>query len=128
MTNTKTGKIIYWIATLWLALGLVSTAYVQLSGMKAENDFMTELGFPVYILKLLGIWKILGTIAILVPRFPLVKEWAYAGMFFLTTGALYSHFMVHDGFDKIYPSLLLLALTLISWYFRPANRKLITNI
>ncbi|MFB6456717.1 DoxX family protein [Chitinophaga sp. Hz27] len=127
MNNTKTGKIIYWIATLWLALGLVSTAYVQLSGMKAENDFMTELGYPVYVLQLLGIWKILAVIAILIPRFPLVKEWAYAGLFFLCTGALYSHLTLHEGFSKIYPCLLILALTLISWFLRPANRKIVVT-
>jgi len=76
---TKRNKIIYWIATLWLALGMLSTGIVQLLKMKEEADMMAKLGYPVYMLTILGIWKILGVIAILVPKFALVKEWAYAG-------------------------------------------------
>lgn len=75
---TKRRKIIYWVATLWLALGMLSTAVVQLIKMKEEVDMMTHLGYPLYFLTLLGIWKILGVIAVLIPRFPLFKEWAYA--------------------------------------------------
>ncbi|GEP93221.1 DoxX-like family protein [Chitinophaga terrae (ex Kim and Jung 2007)] len=120
----KRDKIIYWIATIWLALGMTSTALVQLLKMNSESDFIFKLGFPTYILTLLGIWKILGVIAILVPRFPLLKEWAYAGFFFAMSGAVFSHIAHGDAAGDIFPSLLLLVLTLISWYFRPANRKL----
>ena len=78
----KRNKIIYWIATIWLSLGMVSSGIVQLIHLKEEADLMTHLGYPLYFLTIIGVWKMLGVIAILVPKFPLVKEWAYAGFFF----------------------------------------------
>jgi len=74
---------------------------------------------------LLGVWKILGVIAVLIPKFPLVKEWAYAGFFFTMSGAIYSHMALSHTISEIAPPLLLLVLTAISWYLRPTNRKLI---
>ena len=122
---TKRNKIIYWIATIWLALGMLSTGIVQLLKMKEEAAMMTKLGYPLYLLTMLGIWKILGVIAVLVPRYVLLKEWAYAGFFFAMSGALFSHIASGSPMDEIFPSLLLLILTVVSWYFRPADRKLI---
>jgi len=123
--------IIYWIVTLWLALGMVSTGIAQILKLKASPgamDMMHHLGYPVYLLLLLGIWKLLGAVAVLVPKFPLVKEWAYAGFFFIMTGAIYSHVAVGDPLGEIFPAFLLLLLTVFSWYFRPAERKLIQVI
>src|SRR5688572_23425070 len=96
---TKRNKIIYWIATLWLALGMTSTGIVQLIKMKEEAEMMDHLGYPLYFLTILGVWKILGVIAVLIPKFPLVKEWAYAGFFFAMSGAIFSH--VASGDDVI---------------------------
>ena len=124
MTNRN--KIIYWIATLWLALGMLSTGIVQLLKMEEEVDNITKLGYPVYFLTLLGIWKILGVAALLIPKFPLLKEWAYAGFFFAMSGATFSRIASGDSISEIFPSLLLLILTLVSWYFRPADRKVIS--
>lgn len=126
MTTTKRNKIIYWIATIWLALGMISTAIVQLMQMKEEVDNVTRLGYPPYILTIIGVWKILGVVVILVPKFPLVKEWAYAGFFFAMTGALISHFVLGNSFGVYYGALLLLILTVVSWYFRPADRKTVS--
>lgn len=123
MTKTKTNKIIYWIATLWLALGMTATGLVQLFKMKEEADLILNLGYPVYLLTLLGIAKILGVITVLVPKFPVLKEWAYAGFFFIMAGAVYSHAMHGDGAKEFFGPVLLLVLTMISWYFRPAERK-----
>jgi uncharacterized membrane protein YphA (DoxX/SURF4 family) len=123
---TKRNKIIYWIATLWLSLGMVSTGIVQLIKMKEEVDKMTQLGYPGYFLTILGVWKILGVIAILVPKFPLVKEWAYAGFFFAMSGAVFTHLAVGDEAMEYFGPVLLLVLTAVSWYFRPADRKLVT--
>src|SRR6185503_11544283 len=120
----KTKKIIYWIATIWLALGMVSTGAVQLFKAKEGQggvDMITHLGYPVYLVTLLGICKILGVVALLLPKSPLLKEWAYAGFFFIMTGAIFSHITVGDPVSELFPALLLLALALISWYFRPAN-------
>ena len=123
---TKRNKIIYWIATLWLALGMLSTGIVQLIKMQEEVDKMTHLGYPIYFLSLLGVWKILGVIAVLIPKFPILKEWAYAGFFFAMTGAMFSHIASGNPIKEILPSLLLLTLTIVSWYFRPTDRKFIT--
>lgn len=125
---SKTNRALYWIATIWLALGMVSTGAVQL--IKARQgqggvDMITHLGYPVYLLTLIGIWKILGVVALLIPRKPLLKEWAYAGFFFIMSGAVFSHIALRDSMSEIIPSLLLLVLTAASWYFRPADKKLI---
>ena len=120
---TKTHKIIYWVATLWLALGMTSTGIVQLMRLKDDVDRMAHLGYPTYLLTMLGIWKLLGVIAVLIPKYPLLKEWAYAGFFFTMSGAALSHIIIGDPFSEIVPSLLLLTLTVVSWYFRPESRK-----
>jgi hypothetical protein len=81
-------KAIYWISTLWLALGMLATGTLQLFRAKAEGALappgvygITHLGYPIYFLTILGVWKILGVVAVLIPKFPLLKEWAYAGFF-----------------------------------------------
>ena len=115
---TKRNKIIYWIATLWLSLGMISTGFVQIIKMKEEADMMTHLGYPPYFLTILGVWKILGVIAILIPNFPLVKEWAYAGFFFAMSGAVLSHLAAGDAAKDFFGPVLLLILTILSWYFK----------
>jgi hypothetical protein len=121
---TKRSKIIYWVATAWLALGMLSTGIVQLIKMQAEADNFTNLGYPLYLLTLLGVWKILGVIAILLPKFLILKEWAYAGFFFAMSGAIISHIAVGDPALELFGPALLLVLTALSWYFRPAERKI----
>ncbi|MGV3629767.1 MAG: DoxX family protein [Bacteroidota bacterium] len=120
----KTQKIIYWIFTIWMSLGMTSSAIVQLMGTKEEADMLTRLGYPLYFMTILGVWKILGVITVLVPKFLILKEWAYAGFFFVTSGAVISHLAVGDSFKEFFPSVFLLALTAISWYFRPPARKI----
>ncbi len=129
----KTNKIIYWISTLWLALGMLSTGLVQLFRVEQDGAVappgvygIKYLGYPVYLLTILGVWKIMGVIAVLIPKFPLLKEWAYAGFFFVMTGAIISHIAMGDPLNELFPALLLLGLTMISWYFRPAGRKIIS--
>ena len=128
----KRSKIIYWIATLWLSLGMVATGLVQLLRLPADGQVsppgtygIMHLGFPVYILGLLGVWKLLGVAAVLAPRLPLVKEWAYAGFFFLMTGAVFAHIAVGDGVKDVWPSVLLIGLLIVSWVFRPAGRRVV---
>jgi len=126
---TKRNKIIYWIATIWLSLGMVSTGVVQLLKLKGDGpgslDTMTHLGYPVYFVTILGISKILGVVALLIPKFPLLKEWAYAGFFFMMSGAIFTHIAAGNSMSEIFPSLLLLILIVISWYFRPSDRKIV---
>lgn len=120
---TKRNKIIYWVATLWLSLGMVSTGIVQLIKMREEVEMIEHLGYPLYFLTILGVWKLLGVVAVLVPRFPVVKEWAYAGFFFSMSGAVFSHWAIGDGAKEFFGPVLLLILTIVSWYFRPEDRK-----
>ncbi len=120
---TKRNKIIYWIATLWLALGMVATGIVQLLRNDMEVTLMAKLGYPVYFLTIIGIWKLLGVIAVLVPKYPLVKEWAYAGFFFAMSGAIFSHIAAGSSAADLFGPALLLVLTIVSWYFRPETRK-----
>jgi len=121
----KAGKITYWIVTIWLALGMLSTGIVQLMKSKEDVEMMTTLGYPIYLLMILGVWKILGVLAILIPKFPLLKEWAYAGFFFIMSGAIISHLVVGDEAKTLFGPLLLIVLTVASWYFRPPGRKTI---
>jgi len=125
----KRDKIIYRIFTVWLALGMVSTGAVQLLRTKSGAggaDSVARLGYPMYVLTIIGVWKILGVIAVLIPKFPLLKEWAYAGFFFVMSGAVISHVIEGSPLGETLPAVLLLALTIISWYFRPADRKIIS--
>jgi uncharacterized membrane protein YphA (DoxX/SURF4 family) len=87
-------------------------------------DMITHLGYPEYLMTVLGIGKILGVIAVLIPKFTLLKEWAYAGFFFIMAGAIFSHIASGDPVTSVLPSLLLLILAITSWYFRPPSRKL----
>ncbi len=128
---TKRNKIIYWISTLWLSLGMVSTGIVQVLRTQSEGAVAPPgvygiklLGYPVYLLTILGVWKLLGVIAVLIPKFPLLKEWTYAGFFFIMTGAIFSHIATGSPLIEMFPALLLLILTVVSWYFRPADRKI----
>ena len=124
---TKAKRIVYWVATLWLALGMLSRAVVPLMRIPDGVQSVTHLGYPEYLLTILGIWKILGVVTILAPKFPVVKEWAYAGFFFVASGALISHITMRDPIGEIFPSVLLLTLTIVSWYLRPASRRVVSG-
>lgn len=119
----KRDKIIYWVATLWLSLGMVSTGLVQIIHLEEEVQKMNALGYPDYFLTIIGIWKLLGVVAVLIPKFPLLKEWAYAGFFFVMSGALFTHLAAGDEVVEFFGPSLLLVLTIVSWYFRPVSRK-----
>jgi hypothetical protein len=124
---TKRNKIIYWVATIWLSLGMVSTGAVQLSKNKEEVEMITtQLGYPIYFLTILGIWKMLGVVAVLIPKFPLLKEWAYAGFFFAMSGAVFSHVASGSAAKHFFGPILLIVLTVVSWYFRPLERRVET--
>ena len=119
--------IIYWVATALLAFGMLASGLQQIFHSKAMIDLITPLGYPVYFLYILGIWKILGVIAILLPGFKLVKEWAYAGFFFLMTGALISHLASGDYSIKgLIGPFFQIGFIILSWYYRPASRKIIS--
>lgn len=128
---SKTQTIIYWLTTIILALGLLGTGIQQLLRVEAVGALgppfawgIQQMGYPLYLLTILGVWKVLGAVAILVPKYPLLKEWAYAGIFFLLTGALFSHAASGHPWEEYIAATTLLILTVLSWYLRPADQKL----
>jgi hypothetical protein len=118
-------SVAYWIFTLWLCFGMLSSALFQLFRVKGAHEFIIDnLGYPDYFLTILGAWKILGAVAVLAPGYALVKEWAYAGFFFVASGIIWSHVAVGNPFGDVFPGILLMALTGLSWWLRPESRKL----
>jgi uncharacterized membrane protein YphA (DoxX/SURF4 family) len=120
----KGRTIAYWIFTTLLVSGMLSGGISQLLRLKANTDGIIHLGYPVYILTVLGIWKIAGVLVLLLPGFTLLKEWAYAGFFFLMTGAVISHLASGDGFTGVIFQSIFVILIVLSWYLRPVNRRM----
>ncbi len=123
----KRNRIIYWTVTIFLSIGMLAGGIQQMLQIGGYNDIVTRLGYPLYLLSIIGTWKILGIIVILIPGFRLVKEWAYAGFFFVLSGAAISHLAAGQSLAEAVPSLILLLVTVLSWYFRPMDRKIILN-
>ncbi len=125
---TRRSKIIYWAATGFLAFGMLAQGFAQISHTDGYVEMIAvHLGYPLYFLSIIGVWKILGVIAILVPGFKLLKEWAYAGFFFVMSGAVFSHVASGDSVITIFPALFLLIVIAVSRHFRPADRKIISG-
>jgi hypothetical protein len=128
----KAKLIVYWIMTGLVAFFIGGGGVGQILQYRANpHGVVPELDYPMYFFLILGVWKILGAIAILVPRFPLLKEWAYAGIFFDLTGAAASCAAVAGygayGFHVIAP-LIIAGFTVASWALRPDSRKIGTLI
>jgi len=123
------GRLItYWIFTGLFALGMFSSGLQQIFRQKDMVDMVSALGYPMYFMTILGVWKILGVIAVLLPGFKLLKEWAYAGFFFVMTGALISHIAVGDfGLKAMLGPLFQTLFIVLSWNFRPASRKVMES-
>ncbi len=121
----KRNKIIYWVATALMSVGMLGSGVQQVILNPEIIKNMSKLGYPTYFMVIIGVWKILGVAAILIPKFKLLKEWAYAGFFFVMTGALISHlacgeYGVKDILGPVFQTIFILT----SWYFRPADRKI----
>ncbi len=114
----------YWLSTALVALALAVGGAFDLVQSKQALEGLAQLGYPAYFAIVLGAWKLLGALAIVAPRLPLLKEWAYAGIVFDLSGAAFSHAAVGDGLDKLIPPLVLLGLAVASWALRPADRTL----
>jgi hypothetical protein len=117
--------IAYWTFTLIAASEMVAGSMWDLLRIEYVRAVMTHLGYPLYLLFILGAWKLPCGVTLLVPRFPRLKEWAYAGAFFNYSGAVFSHLSVGDGADKWAGPLIFAAVTLASWALRPPERRLV---
>jgi uncharacterized membrane protein YphA (DoxX/SURF4 family) len=121
----------YWAATAAVALELLTGGVTDLihgPALLFAGDpvalVVAQLGYPLYLLTILGVWKLLGAIALLLPRFPRLKEWAYAGIFFEMTGAAASWAARGGGMGDLIWPLAFAVLTLASWALRPPGRTL----
>ena len=126
-TQPRGKMIAYWTVTFLLAATVMLSGIGQLMQYGGNLELVTNLGYPIYVLTILGMWKVLGAIALVVPGFPRLKEWVHAGIFFLMTGAALSHAFANDygeyGFHIILP-LFYAVLNIASWTLRPKSRKL----
>lgn len=122
--NDKARTIGYWVTTGLIGFAFLAGGAADASGSPQVVEGMTHLGYPAYFTTLLGIWKVLGAAALVVPRFPRLKEWAYAGVVFDLTGAAVSHAASGDPAGKVITPLVLLALAAASWVLRPESRRL----
>lgn len=120
--KAKLQRVSYWLMTAPLALAFLAGGIGDFFPQVAEQ--MVHLGYPAYFAKILGVWKLAGVVAILIPRFPRLKEWAYAGMIFDLTGAAVSHAAVGDATAYVIRPLFLCVFVAASWAMRPADRKL----
>ncbi|MFJ9364816.1 DoxX family protein [Nocardia sp. NPDC101769] len=116
-------SVLYWTATMLVAAELVVGGWWDITRYPQARDTIVHLGYPTYFLVLLGVWKLLGALAVLVPGFPLVKEWAYAGVVFVDSGGIVSHLTVGYARGEVAVLALLLVLTVVSWATRPPGRK-----
>ena len=103
---------------------MLSGGLTELAQLQGKIEGMQALGYPLYMMAILGTWKVLGSITLLAPRFPRLKEWAYAGMFFNMTGAAVSHLVVADEAWHVYYTASLAIVVLVSWALRPESRTL----
>jgi uncharacterized membrane protein YphA (DoxX/SURF4 family) len=123
----KTTVIAYWATTALLVFFMLSGAAGELTHQWGTLETVTILGYPTYLLTIIGFWKVLGSIALLVPRFPRLKEWAYAGIFFNMTGAAASHAFSGDYGVYAYHVIATLAIAVLavaSWSLLPPSRRL----
>lgn len=121
--GTTRSKIVgYWIVTGLLAAEMLTGGIWDVARTRHVVEVVTQLGYPAYMLTILGVWKLLSVPALLAPRMALLKEWAYAGIFFEMTGAAFSH-MSHGGGSEIVVTLVTAALAVSSWWLRPMSRR-----
>jgi uncharacterized membrane protein YphA (DoxX/SURF4 family) len=114
----------YWVSTGLVAAVLLFGGAIDVARPPSAVAFLAHLGYPAYFAMLIGTWKVLGSIALLAPRFPRLKEWAYAGVFFDLTGAAISHAASGDLAPRVLVPLVMTALAVASWSLRPQSRKL----
>lgn len=114
----------YWATTVLVTAELGLGGVWDVLRIPQVRGVVTHLGYPSYFLVILGVWKLLGAVALLAPRFPRLKEWAYAGVIFADTGAIASHLWVGYETGEVAFLLVLITLTVISWATRPPARRL----
>ena len=121
MRTTRREKVLYWLSTGVAALAFTAIGAADLLRLPAIMTGLTHLGYPAYFATILGVWILLGVAAIVASGLPRVKEWAYAGMFFLLTGAATSHAVSGDAASDILVPIVLLGCVMASWMLLPSR-------
>ena len=124
MSRTPLKPAAFWVATIFGPTSFVIGGVINLLGSPEAVEGLRHLGYPAYFGVLLGAWKLSGAIAITLPGFPRLKEWAYAGFFFDLTAAAISHAALNDSIIDIVAPLGFLALVIASYMLRPDSRRL----
>jgi uncharacterized membrane protein YphA (DoxX/SURF4 family) len=125
---TQAAAIAYWVSTVIIALELLAGGVWDILQIAYVHDLVVEhLGYPAYFLVIIGVWKVPGALALLVPRFPRLTEWAYAGAFFTYSGAVASHLAVGDGVGMWWGPLAFAGIMIISWVLRPSARRFVRS-
>jgi uncharacterized membrane protein YphA (DoxX/SURF4 family) len=124
MNKQKIKTVAYWVTTILGPASFIMGGLLFSTRSAQVMATLAHLGYPIYFASILGVWKVLGAIAVVIPRFPRLKEWAYAGFFFDLTSAAASRFFVGDGVTDILAPIAFLALVIASWALRPESRKL----
>lgn len=121
--NAKVKTALYWTTTALGAFALTGSGLANLTRQPMIVESYAGMGYPSFLALILGAWKVAGAATLVVPRFPVLKEWAYAGITFAMTGAFASHVLHGDPFGRAFPPLLILAFILASYVLRPADRR-----
>lgn len=114
----------FWATTLVVVAELMAGSVWNLKPIEWVEAQLRHLGYPHYFAYILGVWQAAAAAVIITPRLPLIKEWAYAGTFFLWSGAVLSHLSVGDGPVNWGPPLMFATFAVASWALRPADRRL----
>jgi uncharacterized membrane protein YphA (DoxX/SURF4 family) len=122
--SARVRTIAYWTFTVIIANELIAGSAWDLLRIEYVRGVFIHLGYPPYVLWILGAWKLPGGVMLLLPRFPRLKEWAYAGAFFNYTGAAASHFFVEGVSKMVVATLVFAVMTLASWALRAPARRL----
>ncbi|MGH3321642.1 MAG: DoxX family protein [Streptosporangiaceae bacterium] len=121
--SSRTRTVAYWGATVLVVGELLLGGVWDILLTPGGRETMTQLGYPAYFAVIMGVWKVPGAAALLAPRFPRLKEWAYAGAIFTYTGAAASHLAVGQGAATVVLPLIFVVLAAASWALRPPNRR-----
>jgi hypothetical protein len=114
----------YWLATALFCFAMTAGGTMNLIRAEMQKEAMAALGYPEYLMTILGVAKILGVIALLIPKTPLLKEWAYAGFTFDLLGAAASHAFNGDAVVEVIVPLAILAIAIASYFLQPSSRRL----
>jgi len=121
---TKTQIISYWIVTLIIVLESIVGGVADIMQERIYINILLHLGYPAYFSVILGVGKVLAAIAIIIPRYPRLKEWAYAGLVFQFIGAITSHISVGASALMLIAPLIFISLVIASWLLRTPSRRI----